>query len=70
MDRLTEILTDMVRSALSWEQENGKALTCIPPAYTMRPPENTQEMENNENTDLKPKEHYPDNVRGPEGTQG
>ena len=70
MDRLTEILADMVRSALVWEQQNGKTLTCIPPTYTMQPPENTQERENDEDNDFQPKNHCSNNIRGLKGDEG
>jgi hypothetical protein len=57
MERLTQILADMLRAALAWEEEHGKseALTGIHPSYTLLPPEITKAEEKNDNYQ-KPKE--------------
>lgn len=53
MEKLSEILADMLRSALAWEEENGQpfldeSLICIRTLYTM-PPTKT-EVEPDEHT--------------------
>ena len=62
MDRLVEIFADMLRSALTWEQEHGvqqnrnktepsKSLTSVRPAYTVEIHKNADKGENNDHQD-------------------
>lgn len=75
MERLVKILSDMIRSAIEWEQEHpsrsesdGKALTGIHHSYTLLPPEITRAGEKNDNDD--DPEQKTANLRGSQGAQG
>jgi hypothetical protein len=81
VDRLAEILVDMLRSSLAWEKERGvtqqndkfapaNALTGIREAYKLSHIKDAGKGDGNEGEDNSQKHESHDDFRGPEGTQG